>query len=312
MVGSPGDPLHAQVRAISPDSGQWSDSAWTKLDTVIPGVALLYTNPEAQTNLSVSRAGGVAVADPVFQEAGTRTSLGGTSSSTVTSVIANVASGDLVVFGVQRELIAQITGVSGNGAGLTSFTLLHSCSINTGNFGYRLYAAIATSAAASVTITASFSAAAAYGEGSSARYNNGGSIVGLTPLAVGNAYGTTNATHATSTDREMDPVTVDSGKRALLLAGGTEYNLAGTVLTAQNSWAKRFSSTTEQWLFDRVVDPGTYAGTGTGNRIATAGVSDQYIGVIVALEINAGGSADLNPDFLMPATILQAVNTSNW
>lgn len=68
LAGAPGSPLHAQVRAISPDAEQWSDSAWSSIDDVIPGAVVLYTTPGEQTQLNVIRAGGGSVmAAPTYQ-----------------------------------------------------------------------------------------------------------------------------------------------------------------------------------------------------------------------------------------------------
>lgn len=205
--------------------------------------------------------------------------------------------------------------MTANGAGITNLTYLGATrTVTETGFDTRLYAAIATSSAATLTMTVTWSGSAKWVSLLAARWSNGSSIVSLTPLATAqNATGGFNYA-PTSTSRETSStVTVSSGKRALLIAVGTDWDDIRTH-TAANGWTKRADGTTSssiQFIHDRIVDAGTYGGAGTSNRFATTSVTDNYLSLIIALEIAASDSASLSPDFMQSIT-LQAVNTSNW
>lgn len=301
LAGSPGSPLHAQVRAVAVG---YEASPWAVLDTVIPGV-LLYTPPAPQTGLVVSRSGSV-MADPAFAELGTLDFRGNNNASSLSSTIANVTTGDIVVVVVARDHASLISSVSATGFG--TFALLATSDANTaGGFQNRIYAGIATADASSRVVTASFSGSYPWGSMFTARYTPGSGLVSLTPLDTGRNPSSGSGLVASSTDRgsAANDVTVASGKRALLIAAGTDWDFYRNH-TAQNGYTKRADSDTfgndamTQWLYDRVVDAGTYGGTGSTERFGTVNSADQYMGALVALEIAAGAVA-FNPA-LIPQT----------
>lgn len=300
LSGNPGDPLLALVRAIPPAGYQCGDppvecgpSAWAELEDVIPEedgtvVPLPYLDLHAWREEAV-------MADPAFAEVGTLHYSGGTSVSSLASTISNVAAGDIVFVFLQRDNCADITGVSATGFG--TFQLLSTSDANYAGFQGRIYVGVATASAASRVVTASFSDPASWGAMYTARYSPGSGLASLTPLDVGyNPAGASGLVAASAVRGSANnDVVVPSGKRALLIAGGADWNYYRNH-TGANGFTKRVDSdtfgadTTTQWFYDAVKDAGTYGGTASGQKFGDVSGTDQYMGALIALEVNASGS----------------------
>lgn len=217
-----------------------------------------------------------------FQELGTLQNARSASLSSLSTTIANVAVGDLLVVVVQRDRQDQCTGVASSSPSLT-FTKVLTAQSGENHFNTDLWAAIATSSASSQTITASYSASSSYGAIFSARYSSG--VSSITPNAT--------TAHTTlqyySTDRTNSNMTTTA--RTLMLAFGTNWNYYYLVSAATN-WTKRVDcdtfgdNSTVQFLFDRVADAGTYPSGNYGTNES----ADDYFSGIAALPVTVTGS----------------------
>jgi hypothetical protein len=225
------------------------------------------------------------MADPTYQGSGTVYEAGGASSTSLSTTITDVAVGDLLVVQVRREEQNDCTGVAS-----TSPALTFARQARAGGHGSELYqdiwTAIATSAASSMVITASYSASGVsrYGAIISHRYSSG----------ITSATATHSASHnslqSASTNRATPNITTTA--RTLLIAAGDDQDYYNTH-TAASGWTKRLDSdtkgndTTAMWMYDRIADAGTYP---NGN-VGTVNNSDQYFGSTIALPVDASGSA---------------------
>lgn len=98
LAGSPGSPLHAQVRAVSPNPSQWTTSGWTTFDGVIPGV-VLYTTPAAQIALVLGRQIRMATAPTRVTQFPIPVTPAHATGASVTSASQNVVAGEILVCG---------------------------------------------------------------------------------------------------------------------------------------------------------------------------------------------------------------------
>lgn len=268
FAAAPGDVISARARASAPD-GRVSD--WATLSA---------TNPPAPAGFWAARES-VTMADPVYQGSGTLSALGWTIASSISTTITNVAVGDLLLVQVQRDQQSQITGVASASPSLT-FTLAKRADSNSNGFSQDIWAAIATTAAASMTITASYSSAAAWGSIISHRWSGG--VTSATPTHTSGH----TALQSTSTNRTVLDVTTTA--RTLILAFGSDWDYYRTHTAAAN-WTKILDSQTKgtdsttMFLHARIADAGTYP---SGN-FATASATDQYFAGIVAFAVDTGG-----------------------
>jgi len=283
---NPGEVIQGMARAIPPPGYQCGEpladcppSAWA---------TVAQTWPAAPTGRQAWKEE-VAVADPTYQGSGTLEYRAGNNASSFSTTITNVEVGDLLVVQVQRDGQANITGVASTSPALT-FT--RQARANTGygsGFQQDVYTAIATTAASSMTITASYSDSQAWGSMISFRWSGGVSSGTATHSASDSAI------RATSTSRTAPNITTT--QRTLLLAVGSDWDFYLTHTAAAN-WTKILDSQTKgtdsttMYLHARIADAGTYP---SGN-FATTNDTDQYFGSIIALPVDVvdekmGGSA---------------------
>lgn len=229
------------------------------------------------------------MADPVYHGSGTLDYKGNTSFSSLSTTITNVEVGDLLVVQIQRNEQANITGVASVSPSLTFSRQIRANSNNSSDaFQHDIYTAIATSAAASMTITASYSNSNRFGSMISYRWSGGISSGTATHSAADNDL------RATSTSRTATNITTT--QRTLLLASGTDWDYYRTHTAAAN-WTKILDSqtngtnSTTMYLHARIADAGTYP---SGN-FSTTNLTDQYFGSIIALPIETGGAATSLP-----------------
>jgi ethanolamine utilization protein EutP (predicted NTPase) len=226
------------------------------------------------------------MADPVYQGSGTLDYRGSSSASSLSTTITDVEVGDLLVVQVQRNNQVTITGVASTTPALTFARQARADSAYL-YFQPDIYTAIATTAASSMVITASYSASDLWGSMISYRWS-----VGITS---GTATHTASdaALRATSTSRTATNITTTA--RTLLLAAGTDWDYYLTH-TAATNWTKildsqtKGSNTTTIYLHARIADAGTYP---NGN-FATTSATDQYVGSIIALGIDVSGPESLS------------------
>jgi hypothetical protein len=222
-------------------------------------------------------AGVVVGGNPVYQGSGTLYYQGGTPAISFSTTITDVEVGDLLVVLVQRDEQSNITGVASTSPALTFTRQVRATS---GSFGFHhdIYTAIATTAAASMTITATYSSSDGWGSMISFRWSDGISSGTATHSAADSAL------RAASTSRTATNIT--TAQRTLLLAAGTDYDFYPTHTAAAN-WTKILDSQTKgtdsttMYLHARIADAGTYP---SGN-FATTSATDQYFGSIIALPI---------------------------
>lgn len=219
------------------------------------------------------------MADPVYQGSGTISASGGSSVSSLSTTITNVAVGDFLVVQVQRNVQSDITGVASASPALT-FSRSRRVG-TTGGFEHDLWAAVATAASASMTITASYSGSHSYGSIISHRWGSG--VTSATPTHTSGH----TALQATSTSRTAPNVTTTA--RTLLLALGTnwDYQRTHTSATDWTTILNPSSAGTEMFLHARIADAGTYP---NGN-FATTNLTDQYLAGIAAFAVDTGGGA---------------------
>lgn len=122
LVGAPGDPLHAQVRARSPDPEQWTDSEWAAIDTVIPADGSVVPLPFLDLRASKTLVGGGIVAAPTYQgttESNNPVTWGtANTSATRTTPSYSPAAGTILVGAAVLEdtTLSQISSISGGPA----------------------------------------------------------------------------------------------------------------------------------------------------------------------------------------------------
>lgn len=225
--------------------------------------------------------------DPSFATLGTLEYMGGSSANSLSSTITNVSVGDLLIVFVQRAYQTRCTGVASVTPALT-FTKLETAVSGDSDFNPELWGAIATQAAASMTITASYSDEQPWGSVFSVRYSPGG-VTSITPQAnQGHDAKQTSSTNRTITN-------IVTSTRTLMIAAGADWNYYCTHTAAAN-WTKRVDSqtfgedSTTQFFYDRIANAGTYP---SGNY-GSADPTDVYLALIVALEIEEA-SAVIRP-----------------
>jgi hypothetical protein len=223
-------------------------------------------------------AGVVVGGNPVYQGSGTLDYRGGNSTTSLSTTITNVEIGDLLVVQVQRDDQSNITGVASSSPALTFERQARAWSGNAAFF-QDIYTAIATAAAASMAITATYSNTQNWGSMISFRWSGGVSSGTATHSA------SDSAVRATSTSRTAPNITTT--QRTLLIASGTDWDYYRTHTAAAN-WTKIFDSqtkgtdSTSMYLHARIADAGTYP---SGN-FATTNAADQYFGSIIALPVS--------------------------
>jgi hypothetical protein len=229
-------------------------------------------------------AGVVVGGNPVYQGSGTLYYQGGTPAISFSTTITDVEVGDLLVVLVQRDSQELITSVASTSPALT-FNRQARASSNTvqapNDFKQDVYTAIATTAAASMTITATYSdqgGSTGWGSMISFRWSDGISSGTATHSAVDSAL------RAASTSRTATDITTTA--RTLLLAAGADWDYYHNH-TVASGWTKildsqtKGSDSTTMYLHARIADAGTYP---NGN-FATVNYSDQYFGSIIALPV---------------------------
>jgi hypothetical protein len=226
-------------------------------------------------------AGVVVGGNPVYQGSGTLDYRGGNSTTSLSTTITDVEIGDLLVVQVQRNDQTAITGVASASPALTFTRQARATGFTSGEgFWQDVYTAIATSAASSMTITASYVNTKSWGSMISYRWSGGISSGAATHSA------SDSAVRATSTSRTAPNITTT--QRTLLLAVGSDWDFYLTHTAAAN-WTKILDSQTKgtnsttMYLHARIADAGTYP---SGN-FATVSATDQYFGSIIALPIGA-------------------------
>jgi hypothetical protein len=271
---NPGEVIQGMARAIPPPGYQCGEplgpcppSEWATLSA---------TWPAAPTGRWAWKEE-ITVADPTYQGSGTLDYQASTSASSLSTTITNVEVGDLLVVQVQRDSQANITGVASTTPALTFARQARADSGNNG-FTQDIYTAIATTAAASMTITATYSSDNPWGSMISYRWSGG--ISSGTPTHSASD----SEIRAHSTNRTAPNITTTA--RTLLLAAGSDYWSYNTHTAAAN-WTKILDSQTKgtdstiTYLHVRIADAGTYP---SGN-FATTSPTDQYFGSIIALPV---------------------------
>lgn len=276
ITADPGDTIQARARAHDPGSGlysEWTYGAKTFLAAIQP------TIPPPPTGFWATREN-VTMADPVYQGSGTVSASTWNSVSSLSTTITDVAVGDLLVVQVQRVGQASITGVSSASPALT-FTLAYRANPNQDAFAQDLYVAIATTAAASMTITATYSTSNTYASIASHRWSSG--VTSATPT---HTSGHTTL-QSSSTNRTVPNITTTA--RTLIIAFGTEWNNQSTH-TAATNWTRILNPATagtEMFLHARIADAGTYP---SGN-FATTNLTDQYFAGIAAFAVDTSAAS---------------------
>jgi len=239
------------------------------------------------------------MSDPTFAEYGTLVNRRDTYSMSLTSTIQNVAVGDLLVAHVQRNTQTLCTGVASDNPALT-FTLARRATSGSNSFGTDIWLALATTAAASMQITANYSSTDQWACMYTVRYSPG--VSSVTPHKK-NSYSTLRSS---STNRTAPNITTTV--RTLLIAAGTNWNDYNE-LTPRPNWTERVdnnapfgAASTYQFLFDRIADAGTYP---SGNY-ATNAAADQYTALIIALPVIVGPPPGI--PLYLGNTRVQAIN----
>lgn len=213
-----------------------------------------------------------------FAELGTVYISEATNVSSMQTTISNVEAGDLILVFVERNIPNECTGVAADSPSMT-FTKLKAYNASA-SYGGEIWAAIAPSSASSVVLTASYSTAQSWGEIFSARWTwvNGPGTIIL------NASGNDATRNSTSTNRTISNIITT--ERCLIVIAGSDWNSYRNH-TAQNGFTKRLDSqtlgtnSTLQYMFDAVVDAGTYP---NGN-FSTVSSTDEYASCIIAIQI---------------------------
>lgn len=284
VTANPGDTIKAKARAHDPTVGKYPTSGlyseWAYGEKVFSS-ATQPTVPPPPSGFWATRED-VTVADPVYQGSGTLDYKASTAALTLSSTITNVAVGDLLVVQVQRDTQSDVTGVASTSPALT-FSRARRAGVTNG-FEQDLWVAIATTAAESMTITASYSSSASWGSMISHRWSGG--VTSATPTHTSGH----TALQSTSTNRTVPDVTTTA--RTLILAFGSDWDYYRTH-TAATNWTKILDSQTKgtdsttMFLHARIADAGTYP---NGNY-ATASATDQYFAGIAAFAVDTSGGA---------------------
>lgn len=225
------------------------------------------------------------MADPAFGALGTIYSSGGTSVTSMTSTITNVAVGDLVLAFVQRDWQAQCTGLTIAGA---AATLIKRNNSGANGFSFDVWGMVAASSYSSASVVASYSAGQPWGTIMSARWTPG--VLSATPNTSSCNTTGCSGLAASSTSRLAQSITTSA--RSLIIAAGTDWNDYRTH-TAASGWTERADGsgspvTSIQFIFDRISDAGTFGGA---TAFSTTSPSDQYLSVMLAFEVDAAAAS---------------------
>jgi len=170
-----GGVIDARARGVKPAGYQCGDppvpcpySDWSN------NLVLTYPPPPSGFIYSLEERN--EMADPAFAALGTLDYKGSNSVSSLSSTITNVSVGNLLIVIVQRDYQTDCTGVASTSPALT-FTKIATAATGLASFNIDLWAAIATSAASSQVITASYSNSQPWGTMVSARYTGGVSSI---------------------------------------------------------------------------------------------------------------------------------------
>ena len=272
---APGDALDARARAVSDG---YTPSEWATLTATLPRdpVAVWITR----------HAGGVTVADPVFQGLSTDLNTGSSSVSSQTVTFTTVNAGELVLAFVQRDYQADCTGVTLGGS--QALTLLKRHASGHAGFCVDVWGVIASQNYSNVNVVAAYSGTARqWGSMVAARWSD---VDSATPTQSSCGAATCSGVVSSSTTRTAQSITTSA--RNLLVGAGTDWNDPHTH-TGANSFTKRFDnavagggSSSLQFIYDRVADAGTYGGS---SNFGTA-ASDEYLSTLLAFEPTSSGT----------------------
>jgi hypothetical protein len=294
LLVNPGEVIQGMARAIPPPGYQCGEpladcppSAWATLSA---------TWPAAPTGRQAWKEEIATVADPVYQGSGTLYYQGDASASSFSTTITNVEVGDLLVVQLQRDQQANITGVASASPALTFARQARmGGALIWQGFAQDVYTAIATTAAASMTITATYSTSNPWGSMISYRWSGG--------ISSGAATHSASDSDIRATSVNRTATNISPTQRVLLLAAGADWDSYVTH-TAATNWTKILDSQTKgtnsttMYLHARIADAGTYP---SGN-FATVSATDRYAGSIIALPVDTSAAAtSLPPHILNPA-----------
>lgn len=225
------------------------------------------------------------MADPGFGALGTIYSSGGTSVTSMTSTITNVAVGDLVLAFVQRDWQAQCTGLTIAGA---AATLIKRNNSGANGFSFDVWGMVAAASSSSASVVASYSAGQPWGTIMSARWTHG--VTSITPNESSCNTPGCSALASSSTSRLFQSITTTV--RTLIIAAGSDWDNTRTH-TPASGWTKRADGsgtpvTSIQFVLDRVADAGTFGGA---TAFSTTNASDQYLAVVIALPVDTAAAA---------------------
>ena len=212
--------------------------------------------------------------DPSFRGAGTYTSSGGTAISTISTTLANISSGDLlIVFAARSDWTDGDPTCSGGG-----LTWVTAKSINVdpagSNYGYGAYAAKATSNQASLVVTINFSTSSPYGLIASCAYN--------APylIATSSVVSSNTTLSAAATTRTSAQVTTSA--RSLLVGMAANWDNEDA-FAAANGYTLRIpaSGNTAVMIADKVADAGNYGGAA---NFGTS-LNEQYFPMLLSFNV---------------------------
>ena len=275
-----GTVLHGTAQAVPPAGYQCGEPLAPCPPSIIAEISQTIPADQSQPDKNAWTIGN-QMADPVFGEIGTAYISANTAVSSLSTTILHVASGDFILVLLAREQQENCTGVASTSPALT-FTKVATIAQDA-NISMDVWAAIATASASSMTISASYSDAQAWGDIASARWSNAPSSI--TPVQSSTLSQMSSAT----TNRTATNVTTT--QRTLIIATGSDWDSYNTH-TATTNWTKRIDSQTGgtnsslHFLYDRVANAGTYP---SGNYGSTNN-SDRYVSSFLAFPISAGAT----------------------
>ena len=248
---------------------------------LIPGLALAFLLRPANLQADFIRgAGGGAPPDgPAFEAVGTCVSNEALSANQMTSTLAGVKTGDLVLALIQRDYMNQLTGVTVAGQAMSQLVVQQAGS---GGFEFQVWGVIANADTASASVIASFNATNSWGSMVSARWSG---VNSATPTQSACGESGCNALASASTSRTALSITTSA--RSLIVGAGSDWNNYNSH-TAVNDYTLHFAnnqglsgcSASVQWLYSKVADAGTHAGAANFGTSA----SDQTLSAVLAFE----------------------------
>jgi hypothetical protein len=211
--------------------------------------------------------------DPVFGALGTAVNYGGTSVSSTTSTLTDVAADNLCLAFPARNVQSVCTGVT---LGEQSMTRIVGAATS-GGYGIEVWACIAASSGASVDVTATYDYAQPNASIITARYSGVSSATALASACNVDGCGA-----YTSWTTNRTALEITTSERALIIAAGVDI-LASKTHTAANGYTQRADGsgtpvTSRSFLLEKVADAGNFGGDA---NFSTAG-ADEYISVIAA------------------------------